>query len=159
MIKVLLSDFWHVLLFPKSFKLRGDSKTVQRKLSQAELDFLEKYFLNEEVLSFCAKIKKEYQLKCGIYSSGNMFKAPELQTFLTPVFNHNFSSLEIRFEKDNPDSFKYIAKEFAVLPSEILFIDDSPKNIGAALEAGVRAVLYQNNVQLQSEVQKLLKSQ
>lgn len=154
-IKVLISDFWHVLLFPKDFQTRGSSNIVS-KLIDGYAVFFDKYFVNEELLKFYAEVKKKQELQLAIYSSGTLFKKPELQPLLTPVFDQTYSSIDIRFEKNNPESYRFLAKELKVKTSEILFVDDSPNNIEVAKEAGVVTVHYHDNGQVMSEISKTL---
>lgn len=149
MIKVFISDFWHVVLFPKDFQIRGSSTKLSKVVGM-------EYTLNEELLTFYSKIKKEYSLQLAIYSSGSLFKMPELQPFLTPIFDKGYSVSDIRFEKDNPDSFRFLAKQFNVQTSEMIFIDDTPDNLEAAVEAGVMTVHYRNNEQAIAEINDLL---
>lgn len=149
MIKVLISDFWHVLLFPKDFKMRGSSSVVSKIVGM-------EYAVNEELLAFYSQVKKEHEVQLAVYSSGTLVKTPEFQPLLVPMFERIFSTADINYEKDNPESFRFLAKQFDVLPSEMIFVDDVENNLEAAREAGVITVHYRSNLQVIGEIEQIL---
>lgn len=156
-MKFLLSDFWHVLLFPKGFKIRGSSEDVKRVYQEkGKSAFFDEYFLNEELLNFYSDITDQYKLRSGIFSSSTLFDSPELKPFLEPVFDVNFSSAKLRFEKNNPEAYSHIGSEVQVMPSQMIFIDDSSENIKAADFAGLHAIQYHDNEQMKKELSSLL---
>ena len=49
--------------------------------------------------------------------------------------------------KPNKDIFEYMLKECDILPSETLFIDDSPINIAGAESVGIKGYLFDGDVE------------
>ena len=58
------------------------------------------------------------------------------------VFKKEFISSRMKLMKPSREIFDAAAAEIGLPPSEILFVDDSQKNVDGALAAGWRAVLY-----------------
>lgn len=157
MIKALVSDVWHVLFFPKDFEIRGHSDQIRQKIAKKDNpSFFDTYFLNQELLDYFVSIKKQHQLKLALFSSGTMYKEPELQPLLLPIFESAFSSSEIHYQKSNPASYQYVAKQLGVTLSDLLFVDDSARNIDAAREAGGVAIHYHDNQQVMNAIDSVL---
>jgi FMN phosphatase YigB (HAD superfamily) len=150
MVKVLLSDFSHVLVFPKDFSFRGSlSKLVEDE---------DPYFINEELFSFYKKIKEEYSLQLFIYTSGSVYTHSKMQNFVFPLFEKVFTSSGIGFHKNNPEAYLYLAKTIGADPSEIIFVDDSTRNASAAREAGLHGVDYHDNAQTIQTITQILEN-
>lgn len=157
MIKAIISDVWHVLFFPKDFELRGHSDEVRAKIKNGgTADFFATYFINQELLDYLGHLKKEQHLTLALFSSGTMYKEPQLQPLLSPLFDHAYCSGEIGFQKSNPDSYQYLSEQLSTPLSAMLFIDDSMRNIEAAREAGINAIHYHHNDQVFKAVDEIL---
>ncbi len=157
MIKALVSDVWHVLFFPKDFEIRGHSDEIAQKIvGKNNPSFFDTYFLNQELLDYFVSIKKQHQLKLALFSSGTMYKEPELQPLLSPIFDKVFSSSAIRYQKNDPASYRYLSEQLNVALSELLFVDDSLRNIEAAREAGGVAIHYHDNQQVMNAIDSVL---
>lgn len=155
MIKLILSDFWHVLLFPKDFSSRGKASSLIKQTFLHASTFFDEYALNEDLLIFFSDLKKKYHIQLGIFSSGTLFRAAELDALLFPLFDEGISSSDIKFQKNDPVAYTFLAKKFSLLPSEVVFIDDSPHNIAAAKEAHVQAFHYHDNESIQRVVSEM----
>ena len=60
-------------------------------------------------------------------------------------FKHLFLSHEMHLLKPAPEIYLRAIKESGHNADEILFIDDSPKNVEGGLNVGIKAVLYDRN--------------
>jgi putative hydrolase of the HAD superfamily len=69
-----------------------------------------------------------------------------------------FSCTRMQIKKSEPQSFKDIARIIGINPENILFLDDSHKNILAAQEAGLRVVHFESNAQAIQDMKKLLQT-
>ena len=58
------------------------------------------------------------------------------------VFRKEFISCRMKLMKPSREIFDAVAAEIGFPPSEILFVDDSQKNVDGALAAGWQAALY-----------------
>ena len=64
------------------------------------------------------------------------------------VFKKEFISSRMKLMKPSREIFDAAAAEIGLQPSEILFVDDSQKNVDGALAAGWQAVLYTQGTDL-----------
>ena len=157
MFKVLLSDFSQVILFPKNSTYFGSLNSLfDKKKDAAGFSFFDLYSLNNELLAFYKDLKKQHGLKLAIFTTGTVQNHPDLNPYLFPLFDQVFSAYEINRQKNDPESYSFLANELSVLPSEIIFIDDSMSNVRAAKEAGVEGIQFVSNEKIKSEVIKLL---
>jgi HAD superfamily hydrolase (TIGR01509 family) len=64
------------------------------------------------------------------------------------VFDHEFFSAELGLVKPDPAIFSAVRRALDVAPTDILFIDDAPRNVEAARDAGWDAVVFRGNDEL-----------
>lgn len=83
------------------------------------------------------KLAARYEL--GVYSNITDLHWPKLSSELesSGLLRHYFPSHLIGRAKPNPDSFRWVAKQMSVAPSEILFLDDNQLNVDGAKRAGM----------------------
>ena len=63
------------------------------------------------------------------------------------LFEKKIYSGVCKMIKPNKDIFEYMLKECDILPSETLFIDDSPINIAGAESVGIKGYLFDGDVE------------
>jgi HAD superfamily hydrolase (TIGR01509 family) len=157
MIKLLLFDLSRTLLFPADKNYKGELNQLHAQLSQKPgYDFSKHFVLNKELLDYLNSIKWKYNL-C-IFTSGVIQEAPEIELPLSRLFTKILSAEKLGLSKKDPVAYSLIAAEFGILPSEILYVDDSPPNIDAASKAGVQVILYTTSQEIISKITSLQKS-
>lgn len=109
-----------------------------------------KYSINLQLIEFIKTIKVS-GCKVGMISNidrGWLKKTVPsrvLQLFETIVI-----SGDVKLYKPQPEIFKLTLNKLKVLPSEMLFIDDSNENIISADNLGIHTIHFTNNKQLKS---------
>jgi len=68
------------------------------------------------------------------------------------LFSKKYFSHELKMIKPNLDLFRYVLKDLALTGSECIFIDDKQKNVDAAIEVGMKGILFMNAEQLEKEL-------
>jgi putative hydrolase of the HAD superfamily len=58
------------------------------------------------------------------------------------IFDHLSFSAELGVVKPDPAAFRAVLEMLDLAPGEVLFIDDRPENVAAAIETGMRAVRF-----------------
>lgn len=58
------------------------------------------------------------------------------------IFKELFISSYMKLAKPSPEIYREAIRRIGLLPEEILFIDDSPKNVATACSMGINAVLF-----------------
>lgn len=157
MIKVLISDFSKVILFPNDDAYQGSlDELFKSAYGKTTHNFFDLYAINQELLDIYLTVKRKYKLQACIFTTGTVQKHPELRPFLQPVFDQIFSVTDLRIEKTDPNAYIVLARELRVKPSEILFIDDQEANFQAAVDAGVNGIHFQSNDQLKLSMKRYL---
>ncbi|MDQ5951310.1 MAG: glucose-phosphatase [Patescibacteria group bacterium] len=155
MITTLLLDFSRVLLLPNDRTYKGELNALHKELAiSTEYSFSEHFQLNIPLLRLLETYKTSKELY--IFTSGSIQNVAEVRAVLDPIFKHIFSAQELGVHKKDPQAYIKVATLINKKPEEILFIDDSPENIGAAQNAKMNAIQYDTFEKLAADLQKLL---
>jgi epoxide hydrolase-like predicted phosphatase len=68
------------------------------------------------------------------------------------VYSH-----EVGLSKPDPAIWELTARRLSVEPAEMAFLDDLPRNVEAAHQLGVAAVLFENTTQAVADLEALLR--
>lgn len=154
MIKTLLFDFSRVILLPKDITYKGELNILHQKLSTtANYVFGDNFELNQPLLQLLKTFKDQREFY--IFTSGNIQNVPEIRAVLDPIFKDIFSAQVIGLSKKDHAAYTKVVALMDKNPEEVLFIDDSPENVGAAKRAGLEAVQYTGFDQLTKDLQRL----
>jgi len=155
MIKVIVSDFSRVLLFPKDKTYQGGLNSLHRKLSEkANYNPFNYFELNQELLGLYKSLKDKYPIY--IFTTDAIQDAPEFQPYLKPIFKDVLSAKKMNTDKKLAEAYNLITDHIGVNPDQILYIDDTIENIQAAKQAGLNTFLYANNEELLKQVREAL---
>ena len=118
-------------------------------------DFKKSITFNKELLRLVSILKRKY--KIGVISNiiGSHSKINR-SLGLYDHFHHLVLSFEVKMTKDSAEIFKLAAQRMNVKPKECIFIDDIGKFVSVAESAGMSAILFKDNKQLKSELERLL---
>jgi len=72
-------------------------------------------------------------------------------------FDHIYNSYYLGKGKRDPSLFTDVVNDLKLQPAEVLFIDDSEKNVQTAREMGLKAILYVDHERFVSELEDILK--
>ncbi len=73
-------------------------------------------------------------------------------------FDHIYNSYYLGKGKRDPSSFIDVVNDLKLQPAEVLFIDDSEKNVQTAREMGLKAIQYVDHERFVSELEDILKT-
>lgn len=112
------------------------------------------YQLDKNVIYLIKRLKKNYKvyLLTNIYDTTGQHKT---HLYVSKLFDKTFRSYELKMKKPDRKIFLHVLKETNAQPEETVFIDDQEKNIIAAKELGMKAILYENMKQLRHELKSL----
>jgi len=111
--------------------------------------------LNQELLTFLKPLKERYQL-CIYTSSYQLMYAPNTHPTLGSLFHKVLFAKQLNWPKSEPESYLSLARELGLAPDQIIFTDDTQRNIVAAEQAGVNAIHYNSNFDLFEQLQPFL---
>lgn len=152
MIKVLLSDFSRVLLFPKDSSYQGGLNDLYKKVLRSSFKFWDFFELNSELLNY---YKSLTSVKLAIFTSEIIQEAPELKVSLAS-FQDIFSGQRLGIDKARPEAYELLLGKLGAKPGEVVYIDDNLANIQAAKAAGLLTIAYQVNEQIISALSSLI---
>jgi HAD superfamily hydrolase (TIGR01509 family) len=110
---------------------------------------------DEKLFEYISVLKQQYRI--GLLSNaGDNW----LDSIFTPgqvaLFDAVVLSYEIGATKPDPRTYETIAKRLQVAPSECVFVDDQPRYLDGARQAGMQTILYTNADQFKQELPALL---
>lgn len=106
--------------------------------------------INSTVMNFVKECKDlGYRLVIASNASKGSFEWRNRRYNLMNIFDGRIISSDIGFRKPSEDFFQYMIKVLGFEPNEILFIDDSDKNIEVAQGLGIQSVKYENEKSLE----------
>ncbi len=111
--------------------------------------------LDMRVINFIRQHKSHYKI-----SMLSNISPHRLEDFLSPddmaLFDDLALSYDTGFVKPDPKAYTNAAERLGMLPEECVFIDDQERNVIAAREQGMTAVLFTTYAQFEQDLTKLL---
>jgi len=84
-------------------------------------------------------------------------QCPDSLSFM-PMMDGGILSYKVQMTKPNPDIYKKLLSMYSLKAEERVFIDDTPKNIDAAVKLGIKGIVYKDPDQAAEELEKILLS-
>ncbi len=115
-----------------------------------------RYELNRELTEFLERLRPHY--KTAILSNvwPDTPKKVQERYHFDELVDIIIYSCEEGIAKPEPGIYHLACERLGVLPEEVVFLDDTAKNVEGARHLGIRAVLFQHNAQAIADVQAYL---
>ena len=83
-------------------------------------------------------------IRCGLATNQQRVRVAHMRAMpeYEGVFDAEFYSVELGLAKPDPAYFSQIIRRLAVVPSQVLFVDDKQANVAGAREAGLHAEVF-----------------
>lgn len=136
--------------------LQSLNPAIDTNQCQLVLDqLLKKYFktsTNWEMVGLISSLKRN-GLAIGCLSNAEGFMAP-LHRWLQAEIGFDFQilSYQVRARKPDEEIYQEIFNFGSWRSEEVVFIDDTPKNVIGAQKLGINAIKFDNNRQLQDDL-------
>jgi len=123
--------------------------------------FKAEHNINENIVSIIQRLKK-IGIKCYLATNQEKHRTQYMKDKMgfESLFNHVFSSSEIGYKKPEKGFYKFILdnlkNKYQIDPDEIMFFDDSQKNISGAIKLNINAHLYKNFEEFKTLIEPLL---
>lgn len=182
MIKVIAFDLVGVLVKETDFPLNEIETKIERlfgpNISDSEfLDVVKKDIIaasNEEIIKIATQIINSiYDIKFSLNNLKTLKeKHPNIKLVVATnhlsfvnyyilktfgnIFDKCYISASINAIKPNKEFYSYILTDLDINPQEMLFLDDSEKNIIGANECNIHTIHATRNIDVLSEIEKYL---
>ena len=93
------------------------------------------------------------------YLSNFSYKAetqcPKSLSFM-PFMDGGILSYKVKLTKPDPAIYELLLSMYSLKPEECVFIDDTPKNVDAAINLGIKGIVYKNHEQAAADLDKIV---
>jgi epoxide hydrolase-like predicted phosphatase len=130
---------------------------LSKKLRVSPDQLIEQYYdrqIDPLIVGFIRGLKPRYKIGLLTNTSDEFIEPFLVKHHLRKLFDDVVISAKIGLLKPDVRIYQYFAQQAGLLPQQILFIDDSQKNIVAAESIGMMAIQYVGYEALQSELEK-----
>ena len=134
------------------YELEKLTSRPRSDLKQAEKVGAEK---NLELIEYIRQLKPNYKIGMLSNIGTNWVRDKFLSTNEQELFESMIFSYEVKLAKPDAEIFRLSAKELGVELVECALIDDSISHVSAAERLGMKTILYNNFIQMKSELNKL----
>lgn len=108
-------------------------------------------YFNHRLLQFISELHSQ-NIPLGCLSNTENYFYPYLQKNILSHFDYRILSWQVKSRKPDPKIYQEIFKHGKYLPSEIIFIDDTPANVATANKLGFHGILFKNTTQLKHDL-------
>lgn len=111
------------------------------------------HYLNQPLLNLITRLRAI--IKVGYLSNAENFYYEYIHQKVESYFDFGYSSWQLKIDKPNPQIYLKTLELQHLKPEEVIFIDDTPKNIASAESLGIKSILFVDNQSLLSSLSGL----
>jgi putative hydrolase of the HAD superfamily len=111
---------------------------------------------NTELIEYARQLRPRYRTAIISNSFVGAREREQAAYGFEDLVDHIVYSHEVGIGKPDPEIYALACARLGVEPEEAVFLDDWDVAVTGASEAGLRAVLYQDNTQAIADIEKLL---
>lgn len=134
------------------FRLLSGKEDVEEIINYYKKMYRKYRSENKEITELIKKLREKFKVVCLTDTHSFHF---ETYTEYFDNFDEVFASFQIGSIKADKKIFEKVRKKLGLKPEELVFIDDSDKNIENARSLGINAIRFENNKQLIEDLKKL----
>lgn len=113
------------------------------------------FWENKGMDALLAKLKKRYPLYLISNTNAMHFNYIKKKFTILRHFKRTFPSHEVGHRKPEPEIYEKVLGKIRLRPEDTVFIDDVPKFVKGARDAGMHAIRFRNKKQLIKDLGKL----
>jgi epoxide hydrolase-like predicted phosphatase len=114
--------------------------------------------INPELLAYIDKLHAKYKTALLSNASSEYIHSLTQKLLFNDSFTEVMISSEIGLAKPDSKIFEHALSKLNTKPHETIFIDDTLKHIKAAEGLGIKAIRYENFIQMKKELEEILAS-
>lgn len=111
---------------------------------------------NEEILPLLERLKSSHKLVLGSNTDEIHHTYCQQHVEALAQFDESFLSYQMGLLKPDPQFFLHILNKLGNVPTDCVFIDDTPENVESARSIGITSLLFTGNDDLQRGLTAIL---
>ncbi|PIT87016.1 MAG: hypothetical protein COU31_05265 [Candidatus Magasanikbacteria bacterium CG10_big_fil_rev_8_21_14_0_10_40_10] len=144
MIKAIITDFSHVLLFARDKTYQGSINDLYaEKVTEHNFDFWSVFALNETLFDLYKAVGAD--IPVYIFTGRTVQNDPAILSKLQEAFADIFSAEDMNLSKKETSTYKMLCETIDLPPGSVLYIDDKQAHVDIAKEAGLQAFQHISN--------------
>jgi len=130
-------------------------KLVGRTSDEVGREIAAESHIDQDVVGLIKRLKQRYRI--GILSNIGADVLTNLieRNGLAEFFDVVIASSTLRLVKPNPNLFDYALQQLGFSCHEVVFVDDTDRNVEEAKRHGIESILFHSATQVESDLQKL----
>lgn len=112
--------------------------------------------IDMEMIDFIQVLKKDFKLFVLSNSCPELEEAVLKSSAFYKVFDRMYFSHHMGYKKPHKRCYEVILEENRLKPQECVFVDDVSRNISAAMDIGMKGILFLSGYQLREKVSEIL---
>ena len=155
MIKAILTDFSHVLLFAKDPAYTGKINTLyDQERMRDDFSYWSVFELNEELCAYMTELNK--QLPVYIFTTGTVQTDSAIYPRISAGFSGVFAAQELGLNKKEVSTYLTMCEKIGHTPDDVLYIDDKQSQVDVASAAGLHSFVHHTNEQTVAQIQRVI---
>ncbi len=155
MIRAILTDFSHVLLFARDGEYKGSINALYDQVrGQEEFDFWSVFLLNEELLEFYSTLNST--IPVHIFTTGKVQNDPAVLPKLEEAVTAIYSANVLGLSKKDEAAYTIMCEKIGYNPANVLYIDDKEEHVQLARAAGLQSFQFVSNNETLERLRKLV---
>lgn len=117
---------------------------------------IDDFYVQPELLGYIRSLREEFTTILLTNFPSHIHQFLKTNWDISGAFSYIFASCDIKLLKPDPRIYDYVLQKTGIPAEEFVFIDDRKVNIQGAEAKGIQAILYQNNDQVTTDLNKIL---
>jgi putative hydrolase of the HAD superfamily len=130
----------------------GLSKLSRIPAIEIKAEFDKPQHLDEAVIKIIKKIREKYKTALASNSNSDYLIEMLQRNKLDDLFDEVIISGEVGYSKPSAEFFEYLLKKLDLLPSQVVFIDDTPQNVVSAEALGIKSIGFTDALALKDDL-------
>ncbi|PWJ95836.1 putative hydrolase of the HAD superfamily [Oceanotoga teriensis] len=136
-------------------KFRNENPKLKKEITEIENIWIDYLIPIEKNIKILEKLDEKNELLLLSNFHKKAFEIVEKKYEFFKVFKKRAISCYINKLKPDYEIYDYIIKNFDLNKEETVFIDDTLKNVEAALEYGIKSIHYKYDMNLEKELENI----
>ncbi len=113
--------------------------------------------IDQQIVDYITLLKQQYKIALLSNFPKGIENYLANRFHIEHLFDAVVSSYNIQKKKPSLDAYHYASNQIALKPNECLFVDDSERNVLAAIEIGMQGIVFKNFNDFREQLESILK--